>query len=128
MEAFDRRDIETLYRHIGEAETITVTVHTHPDGDAIGSGTAMVSYLASVGKDAVLVFPDAYPSTLEFLVTGDMEKRIIVAVVFQNFGFIHENFVVQVIRFAECFDVIGDCFHFMLRKVSPLNASRVRIA
>lgn len=79
MEAFDRRDIETLYRHIGEAETITVTVHTHPDGDAIGSGTAMVSYLASVGKDAVLVFPDAYPSTLEFLVTGDMEKRIIVA-------------------------------------------------
>ncbi len=64
-------DIALFDRLTGEASTITITVHTHPDGDAIGSGTAMLAYLTrTLGKDAVLIVPDAAPDTLSFVTKG----------------------------------------------------------
>ena len=41
--------------------------HLHPDGDALGSSTALVSYLRGRGVDAVAVLPDAFPDNLRFL-------------------------------------------------------------
>ena len=50
------RRLEAL---LGQAETVTVAAHTHPDGDALGSAAALVSYLRTCrGKDAVAVLPD----------------------------------------------------------------------
>ena len=49
----------------GNASCITLAVHTHPDGDAVGSGTGMLSYLLECkGADAVLVFPDRVPERI----------------------------------------------------------------
>jgi phosphoesterase RecJ-like protein len=49
--------------------TVTVTAHTHPDGDALGSVSALVSYLRECrGKDAVAVLPDSPAPTVRPIV------------------------------------------------------------
>ena len=48
-----------------------VTVHNSPDGDALGSGTALCHYLASRGKAVSFVLPDPAPGTLSFLFRED---------------------------------------------------------
>lgn len=49
--------------------TVTVTAHTHPDGDALGSVSALVAYLRERrGKDAVAVLPDSPAATVRFIV------------------------------------------------------------
>ena len=62
---------------ISEASCISATVHIHPDGDALGSGLAMVSYLAGCrGKDAMLIVPEAIPESLSFM-TRNFKGRVI---------------------------------------------------
>ena len=49
--------------------TVTVTAHTHPDGDALGSVSGLVGYLRECrGKDAVAVLPDSPADTVRFIV------------------------------------------------------------
>ena len=64
-------NIKALDRLAGDSSCITITVHIHPDGDAIGSGTALMAYLSGCrGKDAVLVVPGAVPDSLAFITEG----------------------------------------------------------
>ena len=50
------------------AERITVLGHTHPDGDAIGSTTALCVCLRDIlGKSPVLIFPDTPADNLLFI-------------------------------------------------------------
>ena len=47
---------------------IAIVSHTHPDGDALGSTTAMQSYLRECcGKESVIVLPSPVPDSLSFL-------------------------------------------------------------
>ncbi len=47
---------------------ISILAHTHPDGDALGSTGALVSYLKEKrGADALAIFSDAAPASLSFL-------------------------------------------------------------
>jgi len=72
------KSIAELEKHIDNASCITIAVHTHPDGDAIGSGSALVRYLVDCrGKDAVLVVPDEIPASLSFL-ASEANGRILV--------------------------------------------------
>ena len=60
------RRFDTLLENGGK---VTVTAHTHPDGDALGSVSALVSYLRERrGKDAVAVLPDSPANTVRFIV------------------------------------------------------------
>lgn len=64
----DAGKIRSLRRLLDASRKVRIVVHTHPDGDAIGSGTALAAYLReSCGKDAALIVPDAPPSSLSFL-------------------------------------------------------------
>ena len=73
------KDISVLDTLTGSASRITIAVHTHPDGDAVGSGAAMLSYLTDVrGKDAVLIVPDSIPESISFIVKGFDKDSIIV--------------------------------------------------
>lgn len=70
--------IQKLHDLITAATRITVAVHTHPDGDALGSGLALVRFLTGVmGKDAILALPDSIPQTLSFMTAGDRMERVI---------------------------------------------------
>ena len=62
------KDITLLDRLTGSSSRIIITVHTHPDGDAIGSGVALLEYLKKVkGKDVTLIVPDSIPESLSFI-------------------------------------------------------------
>ena len=78
MNILDKRDISSLTRLIGDASNVTIIVHIHPDGDAVGSGIAMLAYLISTGKDAALILPDRCPASLSFLTDGRYRDNVIV--------------------------------------------------
>jgi len=65
-------DIEGIRRLdvlLDRCMTVTVTAHTHPDGDALGSASALVEYLrACRGKDAVFVLSDTPSATVRPIV------------------------------------------------------------
>lgn len=49
------------------ARNIVITCHVSPDGDALGSSTALCAVLGALGKDACIVTADCPPKTLMFL-------------------------------------------------------------
>ena len=48
-----------------------VLAHKNPDGDAVGSTLALCHYLRSIGKDAVVVLPNAFPVFLSWMPGAD---------------------------------------------------------
>jgi len=52
---------------IEKFDKIVVTAHQSPDGDAVGSSLALVHYLKAIGKDAVVILPDAIPPFIGWL-------------------------------------------------------------
>ena len=54
-----------LSQLISTAETILITCHKSPDGDAIGSCLGWAEYLRAIGKDPVVIVPDQYPDFLK---------------------------------------------------------------
>lgn len=61
------RDRAQFHRILDECDDFVVTAHNSPDGDALGSCSALCHYLAAKGKRAVLALPDPVPDTLSFL-------------------------------------------------------------
>jgi phosphoesterase RecJ-like protein len=59
--------VAQLSHLISHAETILVTFHKSPDGDAIGSCLGWAEYLRSQGKEPVVVVPDQYPDFLQWM-------------------------------------------------------------
>ena len=65
LSSVDIRRLETFF---AEAERVCIVVHTHPDGDALGSGAALLAYLSGCrGLQASLLLPDPPGTPLEFL-------------------------------------------------------------
>ncbi len=60
-------ELGILKDSISSANRIVITAHKSPDGDAVGSTLAWKHYLAALGKDAVVVLPDAAPDFLHWL-------------------------------------------------------------
>lgn len=56
--------VAQLSHLISEANTILITCHKSPDGDAIGSCLGWAEYLRTLGKDPVVIVPDQYPDFL----------------------------------------------------------------
>ena len=71
-------NITALDSLIRDAKRISASVHIHPDGDALGCGLALVSYLKECrGKDAVLMVPDPVPDSLSFMLNGFDRQDVI---------------------------------------------------
>jgi phosphoesterase RecJ-like protein len=71
-------NITALDSLIRDAKRISASVHIHPDGDALGCGLALVSYLKECrGKDAVLMVPDPVPDSLSFMQNGFDRQDVI---------------------------------------------------
>ncbi|MFA5850771.1 MAG: DHH family phosphoesterase [Bacteroidales bacterium] len=71
----EKEQIYTLWSLISSARKILIISHTNPDGDAIGSVTAMRHFLSTKKNDSVIVVPNCYPDYLEFL---DKDKEILI--------------------------------------------------
>lgn len=60
-------ELNILKESLSSANRIVITAHKSPDGDAVGSTLAWKHYLAALGKEAVVVLPDAAPDFLHWL-------------------------------------------------------------
>ena len=60
---------------IGEAQTIILTAHIRPDGDAIGSTLGLMHYLREQGKDARVLIDDELPRIFNVLPGIEMIER-----------------------------------------------------
>ncbi len=69
--------IAAIERSLSQAGRVLVVTHVSPDGDAIGSLTAMGLALKQMGKEATLVCDDGYPARFSFLsLSGAIQKRV----------------------------------------------------
>ncbi len=58
-------------REEGKQQRIVITCHKGPDGDAIGSATALASWLRRLGKEATVVAPTIFPDFLKWIPGAD---------------------------------------------------------
>lgn len=73
------KDITLLDRLTDSSSRIIIVVHTHPDGDAVGSGVALLEYLKKIkGKDATLIVPDSIPESISFIFSESESTDILV--------------------------------------------------
>ena len=64
-----------LQELIAASNHIVICGHKSPDGDAMGACLGWREYLCSLGKDAVVVLPDAYPDFLHWLPNSEKIVR-----------------------------------------------------
>lgn len=75
MSTISSEKIQSLADLIAGSGRITIATHTRPDGDAMGSSTAMKSYLeACFGKEARIVIANAYSESIAFIL-GDQGQK-----------------------------------------------------
>lgn len=70
MTGTDKTAAAAMHRMIMESSVVTLASHTHADGDAIGSTTALTAWLRAIGKDAVTILPEEIDDNLRFMVDG----------------------------------------------------------
>ena len=63
-------DVAVLEEHLSRARRIAVVSHFNPDGDAVGSVSALCAFLEGLGKETVPLLPNRIPSFLRFLDRG----------------------------------------------------------
>lgn len=66
-ELLDEIQLKALRETLDGAHKIVVTCHTNPDGDALGTMTAVMGILLRQGHEVVAVAPDRWPDNLEWL-------------------------------------------------------------
>ncbi len=79
MEDICSRNIQTLESLIDDARRICITTHMKPDGDAVGSVTALYHYLGMCGKTNVkIVLNDRQPAYLDFMTGAVPHEDLII--------------------------------------------------
>ena len=58
---------EKILELIKQYNRIIIHRHKNPDGDALGSMLGMAHYLTALGKEAIVIAPDAYPDFLAWM-------------------------------------------------------------
>jgi len=65
-------DWNQINNYISEAKTILLTMHKNPDGDGLGSATAMYHYLKEIDKDCRIINVSTLPFEYHYLNDGDI--------------------------------------------------------
>lgn len=61
------KDLEKILNAIQENNRFLILIHDKPDGDAVGSSTALSLFMNKLGKTSVILSPTPIPKRLEFL-------------------------------------------------------------
>ena len=65
-------DWNQINNYISEAKTILLTMHENPDGDGLGSATAMYHYLKEIDKECRILQISKLPFEFHYLNEGDI--------------------------------------------------------
>jgi len=63
----DRSTLKLLNELLEASESIVITAHKSPDGDAVGSSLALMHYLVSQGKRVRVLLPDGFADFLKWM-------------------------------------------------------------
>lgn len=63
--------MNTIHHFIKSANKIAIFTHQSPDGDAMGSSLAMYHFVRSLGKEAKVIVPNAFPVFLAWMPEAD---------------------------------------------------------
>lgn len=73
----DIKELSALRELIEGCLRVVIVVHTHPDGDAVGSALGLKAYLQTLGKETTVIFPDLVPETLDFMLEEEDRAGIL---------------------------------------------------
>ena len=62
-----RASIDKINQLLNSKKTITITTHTNPDGDAIGSSFALYHYLLKLNHNVKVITPNKHPDFLDWI-------------------------------------------------------------
>ena len=80
MEDINSFNIDRFEKMIDGARRIGIVTHMKPDGDAIGSCTALYHYLKACGKSSVkVILNDRHPASLDFLADSIPTSDLIIS-------------------------------------------------
>ena len=80
MEDINSFNIDRFEKMIDGARRIAIVTHMKPDGDAIGSCTALYHYLKACGKSGVkIILNDRHPAYLDFLADSIPTSDLIIS-------------------------------------------------
>ena len=60
-------EVEQFCRIVDASDKIVICCHQNPYGDALGSSLGMAEYLRTMGKEPLVVVPDAFPDFLQWM-------------------------------------------------------------
>jgi phosphoesterase RecJ-like protein len=66
-----QQNIDAVRKAVENGSRFVVIAHKNPDGDATGSTLALCHYLRSIGKETVVVLPNAFPAFLAWMPGAD---------------------------------------------------------
>ena len=66
-----QKSINSIKEIVEKGRSFVITAHKNPDSDAMGSTLALCHYLRSLGKEATVVLPNAFPAFLSWLPLAD---------------------------------------------------------
>ena len=78
-----RISVDKINELLNSKKRITITTHTNPDGDAIGSSFALYHYLLKHNHDVKVVTPNKHPEFLDW-VPGIRDVEIFFSVLETN--------------------------------------------
>ena len=62
-----RASIDKINKLLNSKKTITITTHTNPDGDAIGSSFALYHFLIKLNHEVKVITPNRHPDFLDWV-------------------------------------------------------------
>lgn len=89
--------IDEFKKLLSESHNIVITCHMTPDGDALGSSLALCRLLTNMGKNAIVITPDAFPASLSFL---PGTERIVIA----SYNYPHAKSILNAAELIFCLD------------------------
>lgn len=63
--------LEKIKKRIQQSESIVITSHVNPDGDAIGSSLGLLNLFRNMNKECHLLIPNEVPSSLMWMKSAD---------------------------------------------------------
>jgi phosphoesterase RecJ-like protein len=66
-----QQNIDAVRQVVENGKRFVVLAHKNPDGDAVGSTLAVCRFLRSIGKEAAVVLPNAFPAFLAWVPGAD---------------------------------------------------------
>lgn len=76
MNGITEEKLKELDGLFAKSSLTVISTHSHPDGDAVGSSTALLRYLRSRGVDVRIVLPDPCPESISFAIPPDISELV----------------------------------------------------